>query len=301
MILDKIHEGRIMNLKNFTFKDAKNVFSSLLIAPPPTATRVSRFLTKDKKHGFTLAETLITLTIIGIIAAMTVPNLMQNWQKQARLTQLKIAKTMLAQAVELATIEHGDPRTWDFSDTATFAHTYIFPYLKTTRVLNTIQAAPELLSQFGRITCPFLLNDLGNCLSLSGDNVSNNLAVLANGTTMGILVENTREGIEEGIDNVGARIYVDVNGRSGGPTMLGNDVFVFIIRRNSGKLMSDTGNISEEPGVNYTELNNKILTKSHNGGCNIASGGVANKGQSCARVIELSNWQFPDDYPIKRF
>ena len=40
-------------------------------------------LTKQKL-GFTLAEVLITLGIIGIVAAMTIPVLMTNYQKKNR-------------------------------------------------------------------------------------------------------------------------------------------------------------------------------------------------------------------------
>lgn len=35
-----------------------------------------------KKNGFTLAEVLITLGIIGVVAAMTLPTLIKNYQKQ---------------------------------------------------------------------------------------------------------------------------------------------------------------------------------------------------------------------------
>ena len=35
------------------------------------------------KFGFTLAEVLITLGIIGIVAAMTIPTLIQNCSKEA--------------------------------------------------------------------------------------------------------------------------------------------------------------------------------------------------------------------------
>ena len=41
-----------------------------------------------KKFAFTLAEVLITLTIIGVIAALTIPNLMQKWKNQATITKL---------------------------------------------------------------------------------------------------------------------------------------------------------------------------------------------------------------------
>ena len=34
------------------------------------------------KKGFTLAEVLITLGIIGVVAAMTLPTLIKNYQKQ---------------------------------------------------------------------------------------------------------------------------------------------------------------------------------------------------------------------------
>lgn len=42
-----------------------------------------------KKNGFTLAEVLITLTIIGVIATMTLPALMTNTQEQQARTGLK--------------------------------------------------------------------------------------------------------------------------------------------------------------------------------------------------------------------
>ena len=38
--------------------------------------------------AFTLAEVLITLGIIGVVSAMTVPTLMQNYQRQSYVTQL---------------------------------------------------------------------------------------------------------------------------------------------------------------------------------------------------------------------
>ena len=36
------------------------------------------------QKGFTLAEVLITLGIIGIVAAMTIPNLIENYQKKVK-------------------------------------------------------------------------------------------------------------------------------------------------------------------------------------------------------------------------
>ena len=48
-----------------------------------------------KKAAFTLAEVLITLGIIGVVAAMTLPTLIQNHQKQTYVTGAKKATTTL--------------------------------------------------------------------------------------------------------------------------------------------------------------------------------------------------------------
>lgn len=36
----------------------------------------------DSKKGFTLAEVLITLGIIGVVAALTMPSIIANYQKR---------------------------------------------------------------------------------------------------------------------------------------------------------------------------------------------------------------------------
>lgn len=54
-----------------------------------------------KKSGFTLAEVLITLVIIGVIAAMTVPTLMNNTNSQEFRSALKKAISALNQAVTM--------------------------------------------------------------------------------------------------------------------------------------------------------------------------------------------------------
>ena len=41
------------------------------------------------KKGFTLAEVLITLGIIGVVAALTMPMLIQNYKNRVYVNQLK--------------------------------------------------------------------------------------------------------------------------------------------------------------------------------------------------------------------
>ena len=65
-----------------------------------------------KKVAFTLAETLITLGIIGIVAAFTLPSLIQHNIEKQRVAQLKKAYSELSQAYSLAVEEYGAPTEW---------------------------------------------------------------------------------------------------------------------------------------------------------------------------------------------
>ena len=52
-----------------------------------------------RRCAFTLAEVLVTLGIIGVVSAMTVPSLMQNYQRQSYVTQLHKVYNELNQAL----------------------------------------------------------------------------------------------------------------------------------------------------------------------------------------------------------
>ena len=51
------------------------------------------------KNAFTLAEVLITLVIIGVVAAITVPSLMSNTNKKENIVRLKKAVSVINQAL----------------------------------------------------------------------------------------------------------------------------------------------------------------------------------------------------------
>mgnify|MGYP002761332603 FL=1 len=58
-------------------------------------------LQNKAKFGFTLAEVLITLGIIGIVAAMTIPTLMTKIQKLQIESQIKENYSSIAQAMKM--------------------------------------------------------------------------------------------------------------------------------------------------------------------------------------------------------
>jgi prepilin-type N-terminal cleavage/methylation domain-containing protein len=62
---------------------------------------------KGKKVGFTLAEVLITLGIIGVVAAITLPTLVQNYKKQVYVNQLKKTVSTLEQGFKKVLADEG--------------------------------------------------------------------------------------------------------------------------------------------------------------------------------------------------
>ena len=64
------------------------------------------------KNAFTLAEVLITLGIIGIVAAMTMPSLIQKYQEQVTVTKVKKFYSEFSQAYSMAIMENGTLDNW---------------------------------------------------------------------------------------------------------------------------------------------------------------------------------------------
>lgn len=77
-----------------------------------------------KKNGFTLAEVLITLGIIGIVAALTLPFLLPKIEKMK--TEARLAKfySTIQGALNTSTAKHGNPREWDYSSAKTVYDNY---------------------------------------------------------------------------------------------------------------------------------------------------------------------------------
>ncbi len=88
---------------------------------------------KSKVLAFTLAEVLITLGIIGVVAAITIPGLIQkNFEKRV-VSQLKETQSILSQAVRMAEEEYGDVEGWDLkydSESTIKIAQYLKPFLK---------------------------------------------------------------------------------------------------------------------------------------------------------------------------
>lgn len=67
---------------------------------------------KSLKFGFTLAEILITLAIIGVVAALTIPTLIQSYKKSVIETRLAKFYSVMNNAIRMAEVDYGPQNTW---------------------------------------------------------------------------------------------------------------------------------------------------------------------------------------------
>jgi len=98
-----------------------------------------------KVNAFTLAEVLITLVIIGVVAAMTIPNVIQHYKKQEYSARVKKFYSTMQQVVQKA---DAVGKSWrDFDDNISnfqnsnylnFLNGYVLPYLQYTKRDNQI-------------------------------------------------------------------------------------------------------------------------------------------------------------------
>lgn len=64
------------------------------------------------KKAFTLAEVLIALVIIGVIAAITIPTIVADSQKQEKISRLKKVQTTLGGLILRSNVDNGPMNTW---------------------------------------------------------------------------------------------------------------------------------------------------------------------------------------------
>ena len=182
-----------------------------------------------KNFAFTLAEVLITMAIIGIVAAITIPSLVQKYQEKARVTALKKFYSVINQAVQMAVIEHGTPDMWGISSEAPEVMlTTIFPYIKHAKFCNDgnskCHTADTLYMRRGEKLDTHVFN--------GGDGTGRAGMQLADGMIVGVYANMTAAGacsINLGtgdLTNICGEYIVDVNGSSK-PNTYGKDLFIF--------------------------------------------------------------------------
>ena len=244
-----------------------------------------------RRLAFTLAEVLITLGIIGIVAAMTIPTLIANYQKKQTVSKLKQTYSIISQALTMAQAEHGDTTTWEVNgiyDTPTassnfnredviknFGTKYFIPYLKVAKDYGYTQYTKigydgPFLPVSGNLIGGYSNYDYKIMLS---NNVLVNVG-LGTGCLDG---EKNPDGtcVTQTYKNIVFK--VDINGFQK-PNTMGKDVFNMTFDVRKKVFGFHNYGSSRRQGV----LNN----------CKTDDG-----SQLCGYLIFLDGWEIKDDYP----
>lgn len=254
------------------------------------------------KKGFTLAEVLITLGIIGVVAALTIPTLVAKYEKEIVITRLKRTFNVLSNALVAAQAEYGDPSIWsytglgdEYSDESSarindiFANTYITPYLAKgyeyfpLKSLSELGYKTNITNRAGSSMTIITLNKKGVSLRLNdGTLIFPTLSFVQAGGAVSWQGQKRVTGV---------LYYADVNGPKG-PNVLGKDVFsmnFYLIKRN--RLMFNMPALIRYNEGGILDVNVKPHTRDD------VIQNCKNIGTYCGYLIQSDGWMIKDDYP----
>ena len=185
------------------------------------------------KYAFTLSEVLIALTVIGVIAAITVPALIQNTQKQEYVSALKKTYSTLSQATNMIIAENGSPKCIDEEGNETgWACTADDVYNMYKKYLNNVKECgmdKGCVNQLENQTAGYNFLHGGKNSNNYGKNNMRRL-VLADGIQIMFGTENKNCSLDkDGSSKFCVSIFADINGFKK-PNTYGRDVFLFVLK-----------------------------------------------------------------------
>lgn len=210
--------------------------------------------------SFTLAEVLIVLGIIGLIADMTIPTLINGYQKQVTIVKLKNSYTKLSEMLKFSEIDNGPMNQWVVTAETIqgvdypFFNTYIKPYLRTSNKI-----AYDLMNIDGQ--------------QLSGYD----FLMLQDGSSITSLYNLSHGYIW---------LFLDLNGPKD-PNKLGKDIFMFQLLYSKGLKFWLEGT-----------TRNGLINDANGSGYQCKKGTYAMYGGgACGALILNDGWQMLEDYP----
>lgn len=220
-------------------------------------------------RAFTLAEVLITLGIIGIVAALTLPSLIANHKKNVILKQLKKSYSAMSQALTNSVAENGDMDNWDMVNGLAlgtpeykealkeFVQTHILKYVSVSKDCGLANS-----EKCEKADDDDLWTGGETYYFFTGDGVRYQISLNNNRNSDGVLISKAQ-----------ILILVDVNGLKK-PNKIGNDIFVISVKKNK------IGMFTYGNGYDYAYNNCK------NG-----------NAYECGYLIQTNSWNYPKNYP----
>lgn len=219
---------------------------------------------KCQRLGFTLAEVLITLGIIGVVAAMTLPALINNTRGAQNHTALKKAYSVLTNVIQIMSYEEGQAITPSAYGVHKFAPVFEKYLVKAKACTDNgegrcLVGVKGKVNDDGTIGYDFIgYNTYNKKAAVAGNLMDNGQVLLSDG--MALFIEN----------EAFTYLSVDINGINKGPNLWGHDLFTFQLMP-SGKLLpmgaegttyseTDACSASNNSQFNGIACTNKALT-----------------------------------------
>ncbi|MDR1167384.1 MAG: type II secretion system GspH family protein [Heliobacteriaceae bacterium] len=238
------------------------------------------------KKAFTLAEVLITLTVIGIVAALTMPGLVQNYRKKVWVTQLQKTVNVWENGMKLIMATDGVNR---LSDTE-FAAAYFDNYYSSNALdilkeyFNITKTIVDVYTQEHYFYTLAGVDDATGTQSSSGLNTF----YTSDGAQFGYHLR-----AASGTQPIGI-LTIDVNGNQK-PNTFGRDAFWFFIDDRTGGLIPFGSKRSEEiDASNVTSLLYTSDGVNTYWNKNAQASGICSKtgyGNTCAARIIDDGWK----------
>ncbi len=175
-----------------------------------------------RRAAFTLAEVLITLGIIGVVAALTLPSLIANYQKSQFEAGVKKMSSVVGQAVTKLMADEGVNKitetsllynsTDDWQKGIDLGGEFLDKYF------NVVEECTELEQCFGTDYKPALKN--------SADGYDPPLGGYFSDYSCKILADGVSICVRAGDESRPANVYFDLNGKRS-PNRQGYDIFTF--------------------------------------------------------------------------
>lgn len=204
----------------------------------------------NKKFAFTLAEVLITLGVVGVIAAIALPSLIRNYQVRVLKAQFEVADSIIQQAVKKTCLELGVDTLNDYR-IYNYRPSDATPMAERVALVNSVW-----LKQFTQISPISRMAYFGKGNDMFGEKMNDmRIPYYSNDyfyiLPSGVLISPFQNA------SGGMTMMFDTNGPKKAPNRLGHDIFVY---------NSFNYNIPQNPG--YYGLCNPTVTHSQNqNGC----------------------------------
>ena len=196
---------------------------------------------ESKKHAFTLAEVLITLVIVGVVAALTLPTLMTKYQQHVFENQFKKSLYTISQIVAKTRSELGVSKLAQYCVEYNASNGGYYNNNECTEKINKllIKTSTNKLNNYKGILYTIHRDD-NTIRTYNNKNYFNDIGSSLKSV---FYVNQLSDGSFLGIHIVGGQLVlsVDLNGYKK-PNRLGYDIFMFNIKKSNDTIAGQNGN-----------------------------------------------------------